>query len=517
MTMHHTATAGALLGESAHRERCDHTTIVYGGGLLLLASAVGNGLNYLFGIFLARMLGVEVFGLYALALTIFNVMSLAVIFGMDVGMVKFISHHLAEGQRAKARDTIVAAVTLSFGTGLVAAVALALCADPIAVGFYHKPELVVCLVLFSLAIPLVTVTNVLIAALQAHQTVRSTIMIKYLWEPIGKFVFAGGFVWAGYELLGVLAALLLVLVVSATLAMVSVYRLIVGGVDGPTSRMQEAKTLVAYCLPLTISNVFGVVAPRTDIMLLGYWISAQEVGVYLAAFQTAAILSLVLGAFVTGAAPILSRAWSQHSHARLQDSYQTVARLSVTMSLPIFCGLILFAEDILRMFGPEFVVGVPALIVLAIGQIFNNATGSANTVLLMAGHSRLVMTNTILMGLVLLIATTISIPLWGIMGAALAASGTFVVTNLVRVIQVWKLLHVQPYTWELLKPVAASICAILVVSAVSASGVAVPFSILWMLLTVLYLAGLLVLKINLQDRLAIQSLITRMNPGIGST
>ena len=493
----------------------DNETIAVSGGAVLIASAFGNGLNYLFGIFLARMLGVEAFGLYALALTIFNMISLTVIFGMDVGMVKFISHHLAEGQWAKARDAIVAAATLSFGTGLAAAVSLALCADSIAVGLYNKPELVVCLLLFSLGIPLVTVTNVLISALQAHQTVRSTILIKYLWEPIGKFVLAGGLVLAGFQLLGVLGALVLVFVVSAALATVAVYRLIGRGVDGPTSCMQEAKTLVAYCLPLTISNVFGVVAPRADILILGYWISAQEVGVYLAAFQTAAILSLVLGAFVTGAAPILSRAWSQHGLARLQESYQTVARLSLTMSLPIFSGLILFAEDILGMFGPEFVVGLPVLIVLAIGQIFNNATGSANTVLLMTGHSRLVMTNTIIMGLVLLVATTISIPLWGILGAALAASGTFIVTNIVRMIQAWKLLHVQPYTWDLMKPVAASIGASFVVSAVSASVVTVPFSVLWVLLIVLYLAGLLLLKINLQDRLALQSLISRMNSAIG--
>lgn len=517
MTTHHTAAAGSMLGEPVQRETRDHTTIAHGGGLLLLASAFGNGLNYVFGIVLARTLGPDEFGLYALALTIFNMISLTVVFGMDVGMVKFISHHLAEGQQAKARDTIVAAATLSFGTGLVAAGALALCADPIAVGLYNKPELVVCLLLFSLAIPLVTVTSVLISALQAHQTVRSTILIKYLWEPIGKFLLAGGLVWAGFELLGVLAALVFVFLVSATLAMVGVYRRIASGADGPTSRLHEAKTLVAYCLPLTISNVFGVVAPRTDIILLGYWMNTQEIGVYLAAFQTAAILSLVLGAFVTGAAPVLSRAWSQHGLVRLQDSYQTVARLSVTISLPIFCGLILFAEDILGMFGPEFVVGMPALIVLAVGQIVSNATGSANTVLLMTGHSRLVMTNTIIMGLVLLVATTISIPLWGVIGAALAASGTFVVTNVVRMIQVWKLLHVQPYTWELIKPVAASIGASLVVSSVSASGVTVHFSVLWALLAVLYLGGLLLLKINLQDRLAIQSLISRLNPGMGRT
>ena len=123
--------------------------------------------------------------------------------------------------------------------------------------------------------------------------------------------------------------------------------------------IQEARTLLTYCLPLAVSNLFGVVAPRSDILILGYWANTQEVGIYLAAFQTAAIMALVLSAFDTGLAPIISRAWSQQDRARMSDSYQAVSRLSITVSLPVFCCLILFANDILKVFGSEFANGLP--------------------------------------------------------------------------------------------------------------------------------------------------------------
>ena len=84
----------------------------------------------------------------------------------------------------KARETLIAAASIAFGSGLVAAVGLGLLAGPIAATVYRKPELVLSLLLFATAIPLATAA-VLISTLQAFQTVRYTVLIKYLWEPDG--------------------------------------------------------------------------------------------------------------------------------------------------------------------------------------------------------------------------------------------------------------------------------------------------------------------------------------------
>jgi O-antigen/teichoic acid export membrane protein len=492
------------------KSKYDGETIALNGGAVLLASAFGNGLNYVFGIFLARTLGPEEFGLYALALTIFNMVNLTVIFGMDVGTIKFISHHLVVGQQAKARQALIAATALAFGAGLLAAVGLGLFAHPIAVTLYKKPDLVLSLLLFAMAIPLVTLTNVLISSLQAYQTVRHTILIKYLWEPIGKCFLAGLLLFAGWQLLGVLISIVLTFAVSAVLSIYAVYRLAFkGSNDLLLWNMQEARTLLSYCLPLVISNVFGVIAPRCDILILGYWAPAEEVGIYLAAFQTAAIISLVLGAFITGSAPIISRAWSQQDRSRMSESYQAVSRLSIMASLPIFCSLVLFSREILGIFGPEFSAGATALTLLAFGQVFNNATGSANTVLLMSGHSRLVMTNTIIMGIVLMAATAAVIPFWGMTGAAVAASTTFILTNVIRVIQVWHLHRVQPYTWALAKPIAAAAAAAGIVMMLHNSAMMLPSPLLGLALTMLYLSGLLLLGLNQQDRVVLQSLLSK--------
>lgn len=488
-------------------ETFDIKTIVYSGGALLFASAVGNGMSYAFGIYLARTLGASDFGLYALALTLFNILTFSVVFGMDNGAIRFISRHLAERQPDKARATLLTTLAIAFGTGLLAAIILAVSAKALAVNLYGKPALVTSLLFFAAAVPFATVAIVLLSSLQAYQTVRYTILIKYLWEPVAKFVLSAAALWAGYQLIGVLSAIVFTLVASAALALHAAWRVAFEhSITRPILHRHEVKELLSYCFPLAISNLFGVVAPRSDILILGYWTNSQEVGIYLAAFQTAAVMSLVLGAFNTALAPIIGRAWSQQDGCRVKESYQAVSRISATVSLPIFCILIIFTQDILSLFGPVFLGGTTVLIILAVGHLFNSGTGSANTILLMSGHSHLVMTNTVSMGMALLLATAIAIPLWGMTGAAVAASSTFIITNVLRVFQVWKLHRLQPYTWSLIKPSTAAVVSCGVVLIAQQAGDVFPRPFLALILGVTYLWILVLLGMHEEDRLLLQTL-----------
>lgn len=487
----------------------DREAIAISGGILLLASAFGNGLNYLFAIFVARSLGPENFGIYGLGLTIFNILSLSVVFGLDVGAIKFASHHLGSGNLSKAKETVTTALVIACGCSLLAAIGLVLLAEPLATSVYKKPDLVVPLLYFAAIIPFATVGNVALSATQAFQTVRYTAFIKYGWEPLAKFLLAAALIWTGFQLSGVLAAILVAMAISAILFLRALYQLTSSHDYSLTWNREEARRLITFCFPLAVSNLFGVIAPRADVLILGYWTNAQEVGFYVSAFQTAAILSLIVCSFNAGFAPIISRAWSQADMERMKTGYKSVSRLSFTIALPMFCFFLLFAKDILELFGPDFLNGATALMILAMGQLFNSTTGSANTMLLMSGHSKLVMTNTVVMGIFLLLATSLIIPFWGITGAAGAASATFVATNVIRVTQVWRIHHMHPYTWSLVKPIAAAVASTGAVLLLKQS-LPIDMNLMYGLaLGIFYLSGLWILGISAENRAIISSLLSR--------
>ena len=487
-----------------------------GGSMLLLASLFGNGMNYFFMLFLARQLGAEDFGLYALGLTIFNMLLLLAIAGIDTGTIKFVSEYHAQGKAEATHRVIATAVVLATGLASIAALGLLLSATPLSVELYGKPGLTTVLLWFALALPCALLGGLLLSSLQALQTVRYTVGIKYLWEPAGKWLLAGLALWGGFGLGGVICGFVVTFAISLILAIVALVRrgcLTVYGfarIDG-----QEARKFGAYCLPLMAANLFGVLAPRADIMILGYWVSSHDVGLYLAAFQTAAILALILGAFDVVFAPAISQAWTMKDRRTFQESYELVHRVALMATVPLCILLALFADDMLSLFGVGFAAGGPVLAILTVGHLVNASSGCANTVLLMSGHSRVVLVNTIIYGTILIGATAIMIPLWGPIGAATAASGSFVLLNGLRVAQVWRLHRMLPWTRANLKPLAAGCAMGSMVWLVKPHLAPLAYVPMGLLACGVYIAALRLTRFEADDMMILSALAARIRMAAG--
>jgi O-antigen/teichoic acid export membrane protein len=476
-------------------------TMAHSGGAILFASVFGNGLNYAFGIFLARMLGPSQFGLYVLGLTVFNVLSFIVLLGMDTSSTKFVSEYLSHGQVGKARSTLVLTACLTALCGLLAGLGLALVAEPLSISIYHKPELIMVILFFAAAVPLVPVTTVLISSLQAYQTIRVTVLIKYLWEPIGKFLLGGIGLWAGFGLEGVLVAIVVTSFVSAVATLGAAHRIVkLVRSDFLLWKSEQVQPLLAYWRPLAVATIFDVLAPRSAILILGYWVSTQEVGVYQAAFQTASILALVPAAFDIALMPMVARAWAQRDGQRLKQLYQTFPRLISMLTIPCCLLLVIFSRETLALFGQDFSVGAASLMLFAVVQLFSHFTGPASSVLLMSGHSRLVMVNTVVYGIVLIAANAIAIPIGGVLAAAVVVAASYFVLGIIRMAQVWRLHGIHPFSWSLAKPVIAGA---LTATALLGTKIAVDafyYPVLAFLACVLYLLLLYMLKFEEDDR-----------------
>lgn len=491
--------------------RSDGQDLAIGGSAVLLASVFGNGLNYALSIFLARVLGPNEFGLYALGLTIFNTGWLIALFGIDTGVIRFVSYHLGLDNLARSREILVQAVPLTTLSGALVGLALGGLAIPIADSLYHKPELAHILLGFSVAIPLSVLVATLIASLQAFKTIRYTILIKYLWEPMGKFIFMGILLYAGFGLLGVMLSIIITLFVSLLIAgraTLQVAEVRIG--DFFSLRINSLRALFAFCLPLTVSNLMGVVAPRSDVLMLGYFVASDAVGIYLVAFQTAAILSLILGAIEPVLAPILGSVWAQGDLGRLREAYQTASRLTLLLTIPMYIFCVTFAVEVLSLFGSKFSMGVEVLIILATAQVIASSTGSANNILLMTGYSNWVMWNSICMGMMMIGGASLLIPKWGILGASIAAAINLLLTSLLRVIQVWYLHKIQPYSQNLLKIVLAGLITAGVMLFMNVWLSSSNYLLMVMLGGIAYLGSLAVLGFEESDKSAFKIIASRI-------
>jgi O-antigen/teichoic acid export membrane protein len=149
------------------------------------------------------------------------------------------------------------------------------------------------------------------------------------------------------------------------------------------------------------------------------------------------LATIVLLPIATSFAPQIADLYRRGNLERLARLYAVVTSWTLRLSLPGFVVLVLFPRPLLHIFGRGYAGAATVTIVLAVGQMFDVATGPTGYMLVMSGRPYLTMANN-LFALVLNIGLNLLlIPHFGIRGAAVAWALSIALINVAKVAQVW--------------------------------------------------------------------------------
>lgn len=195
----------------------------------------------------------------------------------------------------------------------------------------------------------------------------------------------------------------------------------------PAYRARQWRT---SALPMLFVGGVYVINTNADLIMLGWFGAARDVGVYQVATRGAQVVLFVMMAANLTAAPLFSRLFQQQDQRELQRVATLTARMILLFAVPLALLLILFGGPLLGLvFGPAYVAGATALALLAAGQLVNAGSGSAAELLLMTGFERLY-AKVAAFGVAVNIGLNLAlIPVWGIEGAATATATSIVIVN----------------------------------------------------------------------------------------
>jgi O-antigen/teichoic acid export membrane protein len=114
----------------------------------------------------------------------------------------------------------------------------------------------------------------------------------------------------------------------------------------------------------------------------------------------------------------------------------------------------------MAIFGEGFEDGATALVILAMANLANVATGPCGAILDMAGYTNWKLANSVAMVVLSIVSSLALIPALGVVGAALSALVVTSALNLLRALEVRFLLGLSPYDYGTLKPVVAFLLAL---------------------------------------------------------
>lgn len=413
-----------------------------GGAFAVKLASVAVGLaSYLI---LTNLLGAKIFGDYVYALSWVTVILLLALGGFDTAALRFVPSYREQSQWSHLNGFLRRSGQLVIGSAVGCAALLA------GVVWLLSPRLEPSLrQTFLLASPLVVVLAALNICASQLQGLKYVVKAKFPIEVVRPLLIAllvAGLAWCGPQRVSAAAAMGANLL-ATTAALAGAWLLLRRAIP-VEARMAEPLFETAHwfrvAMTLLLLTAFFQVLSRTDVIMLGLLRETKSAGIYAMAALASQMVFLGLSAINVIAAPMISELYWHDRHVELRRLVRLAALGVVATAFPAIILLIVFGRPILRLFGPAFVTGYAALVILCCGQLINALAGSVGFLMTMTGHQKqaaviVAVTATLNVALNLLL-----IPPYGMAGAAAATAVTTAAWNLAMLAYVWTVLRINP-------------------------------------------------------------------------
>lgn len=504
-----------LPGEQVEQVGDDAARLAKGAGVLLGGRLFGRGISFAVQIVLGRLLGPALFGLYAIGWNVFLLLGLTASLGLEHGVVRYAAP-LWAGDRAGARSLARRALGLSLLAATAASLALYLAAPALA-ELFRKPELVTVLEGFAVGVLFLSLLRVAAATTRASQRMQFSVAVEDLGQPLLHLGLVALLFALGWRLAASIWAAVVSYLLAASLALLVLARLLRGAGGAPTTAIPSPATLLRFSVPTATAGLLAVFIVWSDRLLVGYFLSAAETGIYQAASQVSILFHLLLSSFTGMFAPMIASLHHQGQTARLGELFRVTTKWGLYVGLPVFLVVAGLPEDVLvTLLGRDFAAGATPMVVLSTAQLLNLATGAVGMLLIMCGFQRrwLALSGVALVANVLL--NLALIPRFGLLGAATATLIAVAMLFLGGLVVVRRALGLWPYDRRYGKGMVAALVA---AAGVLGVRLLLPVSPWWRLglaaglAAGLFVAVLLLLGLDREDREFLHRLRRRLARG----
>jgi O-antigen/teichoic acid export membrane protein len=390
---------------------------------------IGVGLAFLLSIMLARLIGVSGVGIYFLGITIVDICATVSRLGLESAGLRFASIALSLGDRGTLAALYRTCMGLVFGAATIVALLVWLIVPYLTLGGDASSELQTNIPLLVFA---VAPAALLVIQAEFLKGVGASTAGTLVQTVVPLLLLTGSIVlwfWDAATVRSVFLTYVIVLAVSVIHA-ITVWNFRVPGVWREPGTF-DRRLLLRTSMPLLLVTSLNLVMGWTDVLVLGIWSDAREVGIYGISMRIALLTAFILSAINVVVAPQFAALHASGSAAALKRLAQQSTFWILVLATPAIIVIVLVPDLILQLFGPRFKDGAWALRVLALGQFVNLATGPVGTLLLMTGHEKLMRNNIAVSAALNLLCNLILVPSYGAVGAAASTAFSLAFMNII--------------------------------------------------------------------------------------
>ncbi|MBI1971122.1 flippase [Candidatus Woesearchaeota archaeon] len=394
--------------------------VVFGTTYIFLFSVIAAGLGYVVRLLIARSLTTAEYGLFYAIFSLFTFFTIFGHLGMTEAVQKLIPEYIVHKEFGKIKGLITITIALQLAIfGIVSIVAIVF-AKQLAVSYFHSVSAVTPIILLAVMFwlrPIVTLLSSVFVGFQQLKYFAFVDSMKMFFVlvllGISFHVLGKSIIGPSIAYLGAFILLPLVLIPFFLRVFPSFF----------STKMDLSKELLRriflFGIPMMVSMAGGNILVYTDTLMLTYFRTLEEVGLYQAAYPTANLLLYLPGAITAIILPLSSELWELKEKVKLQVGTELLYKY--TLIIMVFLAIVTaaFARQILSfLFGGAYLDASVPLIILSLGAILFAIATINITILSGIGKPKVIAKIVLLAAGVNVFCNFFVVPAYGMVGAA---------------------------------------------------------------------------------------------------
>lgn len=206
------------------------------------------------------------------------------------------------------------------------------------------------------------------------------------------------------------------------------------------------KGMLNYSAFSMLGGLTTVIVWNVDILMLGSFAGLDQTAIYAIAFYIGSVIAIPQRSIEKIVSPMIADFIKEKNWREVGEIYRKTSINQLIPGMLIF-GIIWLLIDLVYLFMPDiYAAGKGVVLIIGIGKLVEMATSVNGLILLNSRHYRVSFYTNIVLVLVAVGANYLLIPVYGIIGAAVASVLALVLYNTTKYIYILIQLKLQPFT-----------------------------------------------------------------------
>ena len=396
--------------------------MAHGTGMVMIMGALAGLVAYLTRVVLARNLTPEEYGLFSAVFTFISFFLFFRDMGIHIALVRYIPEFNIQEKFNEIKTSISSVIIFQLLSSSVLTIIFISLAGFLAEKYFSHPEAKIILILLIGYIFGSVFYRVFRSIFNGFQNIRIYSCLELI-KNSATLLLVLIFIYFGFSLYAPVLAYALVCFVVSLILIPSLLKTFPFFKYKITNFWPITKKQFIFGLPIFATSAAGKFISDIDTLMLTKFRTLAEVGVYNVILPSATLFVSFSSSIASIIIPTIIQFWVKKDWKRLTEGLGLFYRYSFLLILIPILIILVFSDNLINaFFGQNYVSGALALQILVVGMALYFVAGINNGILIAVNKPNSVAKIIIFAALVNVIANLILIPPFGIAGAAIATS-----------------------------------------------------------------------------------------------